>query len=166
LLAKSRPALLAMHDSLRAGGVSKRYIALLKGDWRGGARVVEASLDRRARQAGERHVRVSREEGDEAATRFSPRQSFREPTPATLVDIDLYTGRTHQARVHAAHIGHPIAGDEKYGDREFNRVMRGLSLGRLFLHAGGLKFRHPAGATMSVKAPLPADLASVLDKIK
>lgn len=166
LIARTRPALLAMHAALREGEVSKRYVALVKDAWRGGARMVEAALDRRAQKAGERHVRVSADEGREAATRFSPKQVFRRPVPATLVEIDLYTGRTHQARVHAAHIGRPIAGDDKYGDREFNRDVRNLGLDRLFLHAAGLKFRHPLGHVVTVRAPMPADLQSVLAKFE
>jgi 23S rRNA pseudouridine955/2504/2580 synthase len=166
LIAKTRPALLAMHSALRDGQVSKRYVALVKDAWRGGARTVEAALDRRAQKAGERHVRVSADEGREAATRFSPKQVFRRPLPATLVEIDLYTGRTHQARVHAAHIGRPVAGDDKYGDRDFNRSMRGLGLDRLFLHAAGLKFRHPLGHVVTVRAPMPADLQSVLARFE
>ena len=92
---------------------------------------------------------------------------MRQFTHATLVDIELFTGRTHQARVHAAHIGHPIAGDDKYGDREFNRAMRTLGVRRLFLHAARLEFRHPArSGKLVAEAPLPADLEAVLEKLE
>jgi len=101
--------------------------------------------------------------GKESATRFIP---GRVCGPATLVEIDLLTGRTHQARAHAAHIGHPIAGDDKYGDWEFNRLMRTRGLKRLFLHAQRLSFAHPAtGRKMDVEAPLPPELSDFLERL-
>ncbi len=83
------------------------------------------------------------------------------------MEIRLLTGRTHQARAHAAHIGHPIAGDRKYGDRDFDRSMRELGLRRLFLHAASLRFRHPlTGAPMHVEAPMPHELERVLTRLR
>lgn len=163
LLAKNRPALLALHEMLRAGRIEKHYLALVKGRWRGGSRTVNARLMRDRVRGGKRLVGVS-DEGRDAASLFGPKRRY---GPATLVDIRLDTGRTHQARVHAAHIGHPIAGDEKYGDWEFNRELRDLGLRRLFLHAARLRFAHPAtGAKIEVTADLPADLDNVLDRLR
>lgn len=163
LLAKDRQALLALHAQLRAGEVEKRYHALVQGAWRGGTRRVAAALARDRVRAGERKVEV-RETGKEAESRITPRQEYK---IATLVEIELLTGRMHQARVHAAHIGHPIAGDDKYGDRDFNRRLRRLGLKRLFLHAASLRFRHPAGGgKMHIEAPLPSDLGAVLERLK
>ena len=84
------------------------------------------------------------------------------------MEVRLYTGRTHQARVHAASLGHPIAGDDKYGEREFNREMRKhAGLRRLFLHAARLKFPHPiAGTTIDIESPLPPELMSALERLR
>ena len=163
LLAKSRPTLLALHQMLQAGEIDKRYLALIKGRWRGGAAELSAPLARDRRRGQERLVGVS-EGGKEAETRFVPKGNY---GSATLVEIHLLTGRTHQARVHAAHLGHPIAGDDKYGDREFNRKLRPLGLRRLFLHAASLRFRHPSsGRTMEFDAPLPPELTTVLERLR
>jgi 23S rRNA pseudouridine955/2504/2580 synthase len=163
LFAKSRQALVRLHDLLREGGIDKRYLALVEGHWRGGIRRVDAALEKSRPTTGERRVEVG-EEGKESASEFRPREKF---TGATLVEIRLLTGRMHQARVHAAHIGHPIAGDEKYGSREFNGATRRLGLSRLFLHAASLDFRHPlTGRKMHIQTPLPPELARVLEKLR
>ena len=162
LLAKSRPALLALHRMLREGRMEKHYIALVAGVWRGGAREVSVALEKNQLRSGERRVEVA-EEGKEATSRFTPHRRF---GFATLMEIRLFTGRTHQARVHAAHLGHPIAGDDKYGDREFNRRLHLLGLKRLFLHARRLRFTHPQSACkIEVDAPLPEELSSLLERL-
>lgn len=163
LLAKQRPALLALHAMLRQGKVEKRYLALVKGRWRGGDRRVKAALARERPRGGERTSTVS-VEGKAAETSFAPKSYY---GPATLMEITLHTGRTHQARVHAAHAGHPIAGDEKYGEFGFNREVRHLGLRRLFLHAARLRFAHPAsGAKIDIAAPLPQELEFVLERLR
>lgn len=162
LIAKSRVALTDLHRQLREGGVRKTYVALLDGVWRGGVRDIAAALERAHHDSGERRVRVAEDEGEgkESASRFTPRQRY---ATSTLVEIDLLTGRTHQARVHAAHAGHPIAGDDKYGQREFNREMRRLGLKRLFLHAARVRLRHPVSQRkLEFSAPLPDDLEHFL----
>ncbi|MFP5344739.1 MAG: pseudouridine synthase, partial [Gammaproteobacteria bacterium] len=98
-----------------------------------------------------------------AATRFTPQQVYRD---ASLVQVELETGRTHQIRVHAAHIKHPLAGDDKYGDWEFNRRMKAQGLKRLFLHAHQMAFTLPGGRKIKLSAPLPADLQQVLDGLE
>ena len=163
LIAKSRPALMHLHDLLREGGLDKRYLALVAGPWRGGTRHVEAALEATRPQSGERRVEVD-EEGKESASDFTPREKF---SDTALVEVRLLTGRMHQARVHAAHIGHPIAGDDKYGDRDFNQRMKRQGLTRLFLHAARLEFRHPLGGRkMRIEAPLPVELERVLEKLR
>jgi len=158
MVAKRRPALRTLHQALREGRVEKTYLALVRGDWRA-ARGVAMPLQRNVLRSGERVVRPD-EDGKGALTRFAP--LARSPL-ATLVKAQPVTGRTHQIRVHAAHAGHPIAGDAKYGDAELNRNLRALGLRRLFLHAHGLRFPHPDGdATVEVVAPLPEDLRAVL----
>ena len=162
LLVKRRPALLALHAQLRAGGIEKRYLALIQGVWRGRARLVEFALERNRPRTGDSMVEVT-ETGRHAVSRFTPRQRF---AHATLMEIELLTGRTHQARVHAAHIGHPIAGDDKYGDRDFNRALRAFGLKRLFLHAAELRFTHPTGgSTIAIEAPLAPELSAALDRL-
>lgn len=163
LLAKGRGALLTLHAALRAGKVEKRYLALVKGRWRGGSRRVSAALRRDRHRAGERRVDVD-EAGRAAESGFAPKGFF---GPATLMQITLYTGRMHQARVHAAYTGHPIAGDDKYGERDFNRELRGLGLRRMFLHAAQIRLVHPAsGARMEVNAPLPVELKQILERLR
>jgi 23S rRNA pseudouridine955/2504/2580 synthase len=161
LIAKDRATLLALHAMLRHADMAKRYLALVQGEWAGGARTVSAPLAKEKR--GGEHVIGVTDSGKSAATRFILQRRY---PMASLMNIELFTGRMHQARAHAAHLGHPIAGDEKYGDRGFNRRMRGFGLRRLFLHAHRLGFRHPmSGCQMHIEAPLPADLANVLERL-
>lgn len=163
LVAKNRRLLPALQAMFREGGrVEKRYLAVLKGRWTGGGRTVDLRLNRGRMQSGERMVQVD-EAGKEAETRFIPQQRFRD---ATLVEAVLGTGRTHQIRVHAAGIGHPVAGDDKYGDETFNRRMRALGLRRIFLHAHALGFSHPRdGGPVAVSCPLPESLRAVLENM-
>lgn len=159
MIAKRRSVLTALHAALREGKVRKRYLVLVEGRWRGGARDVDAALRRNVLRSGERMVRVDAS-GKAGRTRFVP--LARAPT-VTLLEALPFTGRTHQIRVHAAAAGHPVAGDAKYGNRDFNRRMREQGLGRLFLHAASLGFVNPGDRTrVTVEAPLPPDLSRVL----
>ncbi len=163
IIAKTREALLGLHRLLKEGGLRKTYLALLVGRWKGGNLDVDVALEKGRDVAGEKRVAVAAE-GQAARSHFRPRDRYRD---ATLVEIDLHTGRTHQARVHAAHLGHPVAGDEKYGDRDDNRRYRKLGIRRLFLHALRLSFPHPVtGQTLTVESPLPDDLAQGLDQVR
>ena len=118
----------------------------------------------RHERGGERMVEAG-DEGKAAASVFHPRTRYTE-AGATLVEVELLTGRTHQARVHAAHAGHPIAGDDKYGDREFNRELRAIGLKRLFLHAWRLNFKHPlTNSKMALEAPLAPELSALLERL-
>lgn len=163
LVARDRRTLLALHALLREpGGVSKRYRALVRGRWKGGERTVDAPLRRDLVRGGERMAGVDGG-GRHAHSVFRPLRRF---TDATLVEIDLATGRTHQARAHAAHIGHPVGGDTRYGDPEFNRRLRELGLRHQFLHAWALRFHHPvSGREIEVQAPLGAEQREVLDRL-
>ncbi len=165
LVAKKRSMLAALHKLLRepgGDGIDKRYLALVKGRWQGGAKKVPAALQKNVLRSGERMVKVS-EHGRPSISLLRPKRAY---PHAALVEIQLITGRTHQARVHAAHLGHPIAGDEKYGDRDFNQRMRNLGLKRLFLHAASVSFRHPVNGTrLRISAPLPEDLNSFLKRL-
>jgi len=164
LIARDRPALRQLHALLREGGVEKHYAALVAGRWRLGAKTIDAPVLTNTRQGGERVVRVHAA-GKMAISRFTPRRTFR--SIATLMDVAIDTGRTHQIRVHAAFAGHPVAGDDKYGDREVNRQLQELGLRRMFLHAAELSFRWPDnGEPFRVAAPLPPDLAAVLGRLE
>ncbi len=160
LIARTRPALRMLHALLREGSVEKHYAALLAGRWRLGRKTIDAPVLTHLKQAGERRVRVHAE-GKLAISTFAPRRQFRDL--ATLMDVEIHTGRTHQIRVHAAFAGHPVAGDEKYGDRECNARLRELGLRRMFLHASRLSFRWPdSDRPFACEAVLPAELQALL----
>jgi 23S rRNA pseudouridine955/2504/2580 synthase len=159
MIAKKRSALRTLHALLREGAVEKRYLALVAGNW-SHAGLVDAPLDTANRRGSERIVRVDAE-GKAAASRFRAVQKLR---GATLVEVETLSGRTHQIRVHAAHAGHPLAGDERYGDEAFNALARSHGLRRLFLHAHVIAFTWPdTGAEVHVSAPLPDALRAVID---
>lgn len=163
LIAKKRSYLRSLHEILRAGGMEKRYLALVRGSWQRGAVTLEDRIERHQGPGGERVVRVG-EQGKAAASRFLPVHDY---AVATLMDVSLLTGRTHQIRVQAAAAGHPLAGDDKYGDEGFNRQMRDVGLRRIFLHAQSLGYRDPVnGETRSFNAPMPGDLGDVLDNLE
>jgi 23S rRNA pseudouridine955/2504/2580 synthase len=136
MVAKKRSGLLILHEALRGDGIDKRYLALAAGKWSKGRNEVSAPLEKNTLRSGERVVRVSAS-GKEALTKFAVVEQFE---GATLVEASPITGRTHQIRVHAQFAGHPLAGDEKYGDREADERFRQLGLRRLFLHAHTLSF--------------------------
>jgi 23S rRNA pseudouridine955/2504/2580 synthase len=162
LLVSRKPAALrTLHALLREGRVEKRYLALVKGKWELGQKRIDVPLRTDIRVSGERTVKAHAT-GKEAVSVFKPVQFFGKK--ATLVEVALETGRTHQIRVHAAHAGYPLAGDDKYGDAEFNETMKALGLTRMFLHAHQLSFVWPdSGMEFSVSAPLPAELSAVVD---
>lgn len=160
LLAKSRSMLNALHRLLHDGGIDKHYLALVQGRWAGGAHKVTAALERLPG-----HSRVTTgTHGKLAASLFTPAARFGN---SSLMDVSALSGRTHQIRVHAAHVGHPIAGDDRYGDHEFNREMRARGLRRLFLHASRLEFRIPeSGRRYRIEAPLEPRLQQVLENLE
>ncbi len=162
LVARTRAALRSAHALLREGEVEKHYAALVAGRWRIGRKTIDAPVLTNAREGGERVVRVHRA-GKIAISVFDPIRPFRDL--ATLMDVEIRTGRTHQIRVHAAFAGHPVAGDEKYGDRSANTALREFGLKRMFLHASSIAFRWPDGPAFRAEAPLPPDLEDLLAKL-
>lgn len=162
IVARNRRALRELHALLREGAFEKRYLALLKGRWELGRKRIDIPLRTDTRVGGERTVKAH-PSGKPSVSEFRPVQLFGKR--ATLVEVALKTGRTHQIRVHAAHAGHPVAGDDKYGDEAFNRTLRELGLRRMFLHAHSLSFTRPGHGEVSVNAPLPPELAAVLDRL-
>jgi 23S rRNA pseudouridine955/2504/2580 synthase len=161
LVAKRRSALRTLHALIRDGQVEKRYLALVRDLWQHGEKLVDAPLRTDVRQQGERHVTVAAN-GKPARSRFRAVDFFNH---ATLVEVLLETGRTHQIRVHGAYMGHPVAGDSRYGDAEFNKGLEAARLKRLFLHASSLSLDWPEGGSLSVSAPLPDDLTRVLNRL-
>ena len=163
LVAKKRSALTGLHAQLREGRVDKRYLVLVRGPWRDAKRTVDVALHKFSTQDGERRVRVD-EAGRQAITIFRLRQLWpQHDPPLALLEADLKTGRTHQIRVHLAHLGHALAGDDKYGDFAWNKLLARQGLKRMFLHAHSVAFEHPAsGAMQSIDSPLAEELARFL----
>lgn len=163
LVAKKRSALRSLHEQLRLKGMQKDYLALVRGHWQSHVKAVQAPLLKNVLQSGERIVRVNAE-GKPSETRFKVEERF---AFATLVKASPVTGRTHQIRVHAQHAGHPIAFDDRYGDREFDGQLTETGLDRLFLHAAALRFEHPAsGETMRIEAPMDNTLRRCLSVLR
>lgn len=162
VVTKRGSSLRSLHEQFRDNRVQKIYLALVKGRWQGGKRAIDAPLKKNIRQSGERMVRVD-PEGKTSISIFTPLAVSDE---ASLLQVELKTGRTHQIRVHALHVGHPLAGDEKYGDEAFNRQMRAKGLKRLFLHAQRLCFEFPPeGKRGCITAPLDEELRNVLTNL-
>lgn len=159
IVAKKRSALRNLHEQFRGNGIQKHYLALLAGKWQKKKLLVDKALQKNVSRGGERMVVVSAS-GKAAETTFKRLQLF---PAATLVEASPHTGRTHQIRVHAASMGHPIVGDARYGTADINKEFRERGFKRLFLHAQKLTFQHPVfEQILSVTAPLPPDLAKLI----
>ncbi len=162
MVAKRALVLRALHTQLRDGGVEKSYHALMAGEWRGDKLTVDAPLERLPVSYRDRQVHVS-PRGRTARTEFT---ALQRRAGYTFAEARIETGRMHQIRVHATHVGHPVAGDDRYGDRDRNAGLRSVGLRRLFLHAHRLELAHPeTGERLSVTAPLSEDLRQVLERL-
>ncbi len=169
LIGKKRSALTALHNMFREGGIGgagrgsdKRYLLLVKGRWMDPVRHVKLPLFKYLLDSGERRVRVA-PDGKPSHTVFRLQARWEN---LSLLEAELRTGRTHQIRVHCAHLGFPIAGDEKYGDFSCNRELARDGLKRMFLHAWKMSFPHPSsGEQMQLESPLPDALAGYLQKL-
>ncbi|MGH8690402.1 MAG: RluA family pseudouridine synthase [Burkholderiales bacterium] len=156
ILCKKRSALVELHRMLRDGEVRKIYMAVVKGTPEKKAFELRQSLHKHVTDSGERRVSVL-EDGKPAVTRV---KVLKGGDRYGLLEVELLTGRTHQIRVHLAHAGHPIIGDDKYGDFALNRELKQ----RLLLHAAKLAFRHPAsGESMKLESPLPAGMRAFME---
>ncbi len=163
LLAKTRVALLHIQEQIKNHKLQKSYLALTQGQWSAPEVKVDARLQKNVVKSGERMVLVSAE-GKEALSYFRTLKQF---SIAALCEVKIITGRTHQIRVHAASEGHGVAGDQKYGESEFNRQIKLIGLKRMFLHAHKIILRHPeTSEAMTLEAPLPAALDSVLNSLE
>jgi 23S rRNA pseudouridine955/2504/2580 synthase len=162
LLAKKRSALTALHEQMREGKTEKRYLALVLGRWKNAKQHVKLPLHKFTRPDGERRVMV-REDGLASHTVFALQKAWRD---YSLLEAQLKTGRTHQIRVHLAHLGFPIAGDDKYGNFTRNRELAKQGLKRMFLHAHAMAFSHPlTGEVLRLMAPLPDELQRFVDRL-
>ena len=169
IVAKKRAALVELQalmredSETRSSGIRKKYLALLVGRLAGENFTVDAPLEVGLRQGGERHVRVG-QGGRESVSHF---HLIERRGGHSYVDVRIDTGRTHQIRVHAAHLGHPVAGDDKYGEKEINkRLKEQAGLKRLFLHAASLEFSLDGGKVpYLLNAPLAPELGEALDRL-
>lgn len=162
LVAKKRSALVGLHDQLRLGEVRKTYAALVRGRWMNPLQAVRLPLHKYVNEDGERRVAVSAQgKAAHSIMRLQTRwRSF------SQLEVELKTGRTHQIRVHLAHLGFPLCGDAKYGDFALNKALLQRGLKRMYLHARRLEFCHPlSGDTLTVEAPLAADLTGFLARL-
>lgn len=163
VLAKRKRILREFHSLLREGKVTKIYWALTQGVWKKTELKVDVPLQKDFR-AGGKHVVEVHGAGKHALTVFHPKQTF--SSLASLMEVKLYTGRTHQIRVHAQHQGHPLAGDDRYGDAEFNKLMRQKGLKRLFLHAVSIEFTLPSlDHRIRVTAPMDSELQTIINSL-
>jgi len=170
MLAKKRAALVGLHEQIRENSIDKRYYACVHGDWAndwGRRRAVKEPLHKYLTPEGERRVRVQ-PDGLSSHTVFNLVERW---SGYALLEAELKTGRTHQIRVHLAHLGLPIVGDAKYGDFALNKALarQGANPGikRMFLHAHRLKIKHPiTGETLQFEAPLPAECRRFVDELR
>ncbi|HRF29062.1 MAG: RluA family pseudouridine synthase [Azonexus sp.] len=161
LVGKKRLALTALHDMFRehGAGADKRYLVLVKGRWMNNTQHVKLPLLKYLTENGERRVSVDAQ-GKASHTVF--RLLARWPE-MSLLEAQLKTGRTHQIRVHLAHLGFPILGDEKYGDFSLNKDLKRDGLKRMALHAWRMAFRHPlTSGPMECVSPLPDGIGNYI----
>ena len=161
ILAKKRSVLKALHEQLVNHQMEKRYIALVKNSWSKKRHTIDAPIFQNSRYS------VIDTKGKQAVSHFHPLKNFqKDDFSASLVEVVIETGRTHQIRVHAKYADHPIAQDDKYGDRLFDKVMKGKGLSRLFLHAKSVTFTNPmTNEIQKVVAPLSVELEDFLNKL-
>lgn len=170
LVAKKRSALTALQDQFRQRDTGKTYSALVSGTWPVSCKVIDVPLHKYLSAEGERRVRVV--QGDEGRRSITLVKVAKAYAAFTLLEVTIKTGRTHQIRVHLSHEGHPIAGDDKYGDFALNKALArgetvpGCRFDRMFLHARRLRFAHPAsGDTLELESALPAECQALLDAL-
>ena len=164
LVAKKRSALLKLQDQFRERETGKTYLALVAGAWPANRKVIDVALHKYLQADGERRVKVVSKDDPDGMRSVTLVKVLEKLGDFSLLEVTIKTGRTHQIRVHLASQGHPIAGDDKYGDFELNRTLQKRGLKRMFLHAWRLQFNHPATSErIELIAPLPPDLKKFAD---
>ena len=167
LVAKKRSALTHLQDQFRERETGKTYLALVQGEWPAKLKVIDQPLHKFLLPDGERRVKVTHKDDPDGMRSITLVKVAQRLAGCTLLEVTIKTGRTHQIRVHLASQGHPIAGDDKYGDFEWNKALQKQGLKRMFLHAWRLQFNHPAsGERVALQAPLPAELQEHLDHVQ
>ena len=163
MIAKKRSALVAMHEMMRANRMDKRYLMLVHGKWLDKKKRVVLPLQKHLLANGERRVSVE-DDGQLSETIFHLKSHVGE---FSLLEAQLITGRTHQLRVQLAHLGYPIAGDDKYGDFALNKALQKRGLKRMFLHSVQTVIKHPlSGEKIAFAAPLPSELQNFLFRLE
>jgi len=167
LVAKKRSALKHLQDQFRERETGKTYLALVQGSWPEKLKVIDSALHKFLLPDGERRVKVTSNEDPDGMRSITLVKVAERLVDCTLLEVTIKTGRTHQIRVHLASQGHPIAGDDKYGDFEWNKVLQKQGLKRMFLHAWRLQFSHPAtGKRVELKSNLPSELQVYVNHAK
>ena len=167
LVAKKRSALKHVQDQFRERETGKTYLALVQGQWPEKLKVIDSALHKFLLPDGERRVRVTSNEDPDGMRSITLVKVAERWDACTLLEVTIKTGRTHQIRVHLASQGHPIAGDDKYGDFEWNKALQKQGLKRMFLHAWRLQFTHPAtGKRIELKSNLPPELQLYVNHVK
>nr|WP_199219977.1 RluA family pseudouridine synthase [Limnohabitans sp. MMS-10A-178] len=167
LVAKKRSALKHVQDQFRERETGKTYLALVQGQWPEKLKVIDSALHKFLLPDGERRVRVTSNEDPDGMRSITLVKVAERWDTCTLLEVTIKTGRTHQIRVHLASQGHPIAGDDKYGDFEWNKALQKQGLKRMFLHAWRLQFTHPAtGKRVELMSNLPPELQLYVNHVK
>ena len=167
LVAKKRSALKHVQDQFRERETGKTYLALVQGQWPEKLKVIDSALHKFLLPDGERRVRVTSNEDPDGMRSITLVKVAERWDACSLLEVTIKTGRTHQIRVHLASQGHPIAGDDKYGDFEWNKALQKQGLKRMFLHAWRLQFTHPAtGKRVELKSNLPPELQLYVNHVK
>lgn len=171
LVAKKRSALKHLQDQFRERETDKTYLTLVKGNWPAKRKVIDQPLHKFLLPDGQRRVRVTTPEDPQGMRSITLVKVAQYLLGASLLEVTIKTGRTHQIRVHLASLGHPIAGDDKYGDFDWNRLLLrtspGPGLKRMFLHAWRLQFMHPVTAErVALQAELPLELKAFIDHVQ
>jgi 23S rRNA pseudouridine955/2504/2580 synthase len=167
LVAKKRSALKHVQDQFRERETGKTYLALVQGQWPEKLKVIDSALHKFLLPDGERRVRVTSNEDPDGMRSITLVKVAERWDACSLLEVTIKTGRTHQIRVHLASQGHPIAGDDKYGDFEWNKALQKQGLKRMFLHAWRLQFTHPAtGKRVELMSNLPPELQLYVNHVK
>jgi len=167
LVAKKRSALKHLQDQFRERETGKTYLALVQGDWPARLKVIDQPLHKYLLPDGERRVKVTTPDDPDGMRSITLVKVAQRLQGSTLLEVTIKTGRTHQIRVHLASNGHPIAGDDKYGDFEWNKALQKQGLKRMFLHAWRLQFNHPAsGERVALQAELPPELEQYISHVQ
>jgi len=155
VLTKKKSVLREMHNELRNHSVEKKYVAITKGHWQQNSIDVNLNLLKLKNKSGEQKVKVS-DEGKESITKF---KVIKQNKNFSQINCTLLTGKTHQIRVHCQHLEHPIMGDRKYGDKDFNKLAKKIGITRMMLHASSINFKR---MKFSIDSQIPEEFLSIM----